>query len=66
MIEKGANDWDYGLKGACLGGHIDLVLFMIERGAEYWEFGIKNARKGGHNDLVLFMIEKYTTEYRAK
>jgi hypothetical protein len=25
MIALGANDWDWGLHGACFGGHHDLV-----------------------------------------
>ena len=33
MIEKGARDWDRGLEGACLGGHLDLTELMIEKGA---------------------------------
>ncbi len=33
MIEKGANNWNFGLGGACSGGHIDIVRLMIERDA---------------------------------
>ena len=33
MIEKGANTWNWGLEGACKGGHRDLVNLMIEKGA---------------------------------
>ena len=36
MIEKGANDWNWGLNGACQGGHKDLALLMIEKGANNW------------------------------
>ena len=36
MIEKGANNWNCGLDGACYGGHKDLVLLMIEKGANDW------------------------------
>ena len=25
MISKGANDWNYGLNGACKGGHKEIV-----------------------------------------
>ena len=35
LIEHGANDFNYGLCGACIGGHKDLVEFMIECGATY-------------------------------
>ena len=34
MIEKRANDWNWGLKKACQGGHIELVKLMLEKGAE--------------------------------
>ena len=33
MIEKGANDWNRGLRGACLRGKKELALLMIEQGA---------------------------------
>jgi len=34
MIEKGANDWNWGLQGACEGGHYELAEWMIEKGAD--------------------------------
>ena len=33
MIEKGADDWDGGLEGACYGGNRELADYMIEKGA---------------------------------
>ena len=33
MIEKGANDWNYGLWGACMGGNMKIIKLMIEKGA---------------------------------
>ena len=33
MISKGANDWNYGLDGACEGGHKEIVNYMISKGA---------------------------------
>ena len=32
-IEKGATEWNLGLRGACEGGHRELADFMIEKGA---------------------------------
>ena len=58
MIEKGANNWNHGLYGACLGGHNDLILFMIEKGANDWNWALCNACLRGYKDLALFMIEK--------
>ena len=51
-------DWNYGLEGACQGGHENLVLFMIEKGATAWNRGLYCACQGGHKDLALLMIKK--------
>ncbi len=51
-------DWDYGLEGACLCGHIDIVKLMIEKGANNWNVGLEGACFCGHIDIVKLMIEK--------
>ena len=56
-ISKSYN-WDYGLYGACQGGHIDIIRFMIEKGADDWNGGLNNACQSGHIDIVKLMIEK--------
>jgi hypothetical protein len=33
MIEKGANDWNWGLRYACQSGHRKLASLMIKKGA---------------------------------
>ena len=33
MISRGATDWNGGLRGACVGGHVELVRLMISKGA---------------------------------
>ena len=43
MIEKGADDWDGGLRGACKGGNRDLVDLMISKGATYCNHCHRNA-----------------------
>ena len=58
MIEKGADDWNEGLYGACLGGHRELVELMIEKGVYRWNRGLLGACRGGHRELVELMIEK--------
>ncbi len=58
MIEKGANDWNYGLNGACKGGHLELIDFMIKRGATSWNLGLWGACEGGHLEIAKLMIEK--------
>src|SRR3972149_3334310 len=63
MIEKGANDWDGGLWGACRGGHYDLANFMIQKGANDWNWGLQSACQGGHRDLVNLMISLGATNW---
>ncbi len=33
MIEKGANDWNWGLEGACSSGNLEIVELMIQKSA---------------------------------
>jgi hypothetical protein len=58
--------WNYGLAGACLGGHIDIVNLMIEKGANDWNWGLSGACRGGHLNIVKLMISKgaHTLDYR--
>src|SRR5437868_6260091 len=58
FIEKGVNNWDYGMFGAAKGGHKDLVDFFIEKGARKWNFSMKGAAKGGNKELIDFFINK--------
>ena len=50
--------WNYGLYGACRGGHMDIVKLLIEKGAGNWNCGLSGACSGGNIDIVNFMIEK--------
>ena len=34
LIEKGANDWDWGLSGACYGGNMDIVQLIISKASK--------------------------------
>jgi hypothetical protein len=63
MIEKGAREWDWGLQGACRGGHMGLVQLMIKKGAKWWNGGFAGACQYGHLDLVRLMIEKGATSF---
>jgi hypothetical protein len=58
FIEKGADDWNWGMRGAARGGHKELVDFFIEKGANDWDWGMYGAAEGGHKELVDFFIEK--------
>ncbi len=52
------NDWNKAFKGACFGGHLNIVKLMIERGANEWNNGLFEACYGGHLNVVNLMIEK--------
>ncbi len=58
LIEKGANDFNWGLRNACYGGYIDLVKLMIEKGADNWNQGLSNACYSGNKEIVELMISK--------
>ncbi len=65
MIEKGAEVWNWGLSGACKGGHMEIVKLMIEKGATDWNRGLYDACEGGHIEIVKLMIEKGATDVES-
>jgi hypothetical protein len=62
MIDKGANNLNWGLHYACLGGHHDLIEFMISKGADNFNGGLSGACEGNHLDLVKLMISLGATQ----
>jgi hypothetical protein len=60
LISKNGDQlyWDWGLFGACKGGHLDIVKLMISKGANDWNYGLRGACRGGHLDIVKLMISK--------
>ena len=63
MIQRGANDWDAGLHGACFGGHRDVAELMIQNGANAWNGGLWRACCGGHRGLAELMIQKGANDW---
>jgi len=57
MVKKGANV-NWGLYGACRGGHMNIVKLTIKKGAWHWTGGLKFACMGSHMNIVKLMIEK--------
>jgi hypothetical protein len=58
IIEAGVREWNYGLLGACQGGHLDLINLMISKGANRWNWGLEAACYGGQFEIVKLMISK--------
>jgi hypothetical protein len=56
MINLGATNWNRGLQGACIGGHLELAQLMITKGVNNWSVGLREACKGCHMKLVFLMI----------
>jgi hypothetical protein len=63
MIERGADDWNWGLNGACIGGHMKIIKFMIEKGAICWNWGLGGACQGGNMKIVKLMIKKGANDW---
>ena len=55
--------WRWGLRGACQGGHLDVVTLMIDNDATNWHDGFEYAGWGGHMNIVNLMIEKGGTDW---
>ena len=58
MIEKGAYNWNYGLRYACKGGNKEIVEIMIEKGAGDWNGGLIYACGGGNKEIAKIMKHK--------
>lgn len=52
------NDYDWGLAGACMGGHVDIVKLMMDEGGNNWGLALLYACMGGHINLVKLMMSK--------
>lgn len=55
---QGYVNWDYGLRGACFGGHLDIVNLAILNGATELSSGLRNACYNGHFEIARFLISK--------
>lgn len=57
VMSKDTN-WNNGLRGACMGGHLDIAELMISKGANNWNDGLYEACSEGHIDLAKLMMSK--------
>lgn len=51
-----------GLRGACFGGHMEMVELMVELGACDWHGGLFAASEKGHLEIVEYMIRLGATD----
>ena len=54
-------NWNWGLEGACMGGHLELAELMISRGANDWNSGLDGACYGRQLALIELMISRGAT-----
>jgi hypothetical protein len=52
LVAAGVANWDYGLSGACEGGHLELVALALKHGATYRAYGLDAAKRGGHQAIT--------------
>ncbi len=64
LVKLGA-DLNYGLYGACIGGHLDIVNLMVKLGANHFNWGLHYACCGGHLDLVNLMIKSGANNFNG-
>jgi len=61
---KGRKDiYDYAMRNAAYGGHIEIVKLMIEKDATDFDYAMISATTGGHEKIVKLMIEKGATDF---
>jgi hypothetical protein len=58
-----SREWNWGLYGACKGGHLSLANLIIIKGANNWNSGLRGACVGGHLELANLMISKGANDW---
>ncbi len=60
--------WNYGLCGACHGGHIDIVKLVLEQGAYNYDEGLDIACREGYLEIIdlLILQKSLSKHYTAK
>ncbi len=59
------DDLNWGLSGACLGNHMNIVELLIFKGAYEYNWGFRNSCYGGHLEMTKFLIHKGASEYNS-
>lgn len=55
MIEKGANDFNEGLVGACCMRNLEAINLMIEKGVINFDMAVETAYYNDHLDIMKLM-----------
>ncbi len=56
--DKHPSYMEYGLYGACRGGHINIVEFLLSHGATDIKHGLRCASEEGYLNIILYLIGK--------
>ena len=65
LIKKGADNWDVGLHGACMGNHIYVVNYLIKMGSTDWNYGLEGACRGGNISMMNRMIARGARDWNS-
>ena len=60
LLDKGATNYNEGLKGAAEGGRMGIVHLLLDKGAAPNK-GLEGAAYGGHLDIVQLLLDKGAT-----
>ena len=63
MIEKGADDWNWGLGEACKGRHKEIIKLMVKKGAFWLHLYVEYPRD---KEIILGLIEIGVTKEQLK
>lgn len=54
---------NWGMYGAAIGGHSELVKHFIDKGADQFNWGMYGATKGNHRTLIEYFIDKGANDW---
>ncbi len=69
-LDRGEYDLEYGLYGACEGGHIQIIDMLLEKTGAYpskseWNTALLTACRGGHRKAVDFVVDHGANDWNS-
>lgn len=63
LLREGDVNWNIALKGACEGGHLDIIKFVLSNSSSNvdWKIALKIACKKGSNEIVDLIVSNTPT-----